>query len=352
MKRFIKMKKLKRSTKQYIIVATLCFIIVGGAAIFAFCISNNNLRNSYEAKLSLANKELDDNRRFIYAATEDIKAGAVITKDNTEYISALSSEPQKSFINCTDIGKTALVDIPKNTQITRSIVTDTVVTNDLRETSYSVITNSSKISKDDTVDVRIVFPNGENYVVLPKKKIKSIKENETYLWNNEEDIQLMSSAEVDAYLYKGAKIYTTKYIKPSLQKESKVTYTPSLSTINLIKQDPNIIDIADQYLSSITRKELENRLAKNSKIDVTKTNWKNAQSESYNQNVNSNSTGNNTKQTDSNKSGETDNNSEINSNSDDESQLGQGELGSQSQGSVDNNYFLSEGKEGNTYYGE
>lgn len=315
------MRKLKRSTKQYIIVATICFVIVGCAAIFAFCISTNKLRNSYETKLAVANKELDDNRRLVYVAKEDIKAGAIITKDITEYISALSSEPQENFINSVDLGKTALVDIPKDMQITKSVVTDTVVTNDLRETCYSVITNSSKIKKDDTVDVRIVFPNGENYIVLSKKKIKSIKENETYLWTNEEDIQLMSAAEVDAYLYKGAKLYTTEYIKPSLQKGSIVTYTPSISSLNLIKKDPNIIDIADQYLSSITRKELENRLSKYSKIDVTKTQWKNVK-ENPDQNENS----------------DINNNSEINSSSND-AQLG--ELGSQDQGSVDSNYFYS-----------
>lgn len=256
-------------------VGSISLIVVGIAAMLGFIVTIHNLKETYMTKLSAANQEILDNSRDVYISTKDILAGAMISDDNTTFKKVLASQAQDTYITSKDFGKTALVNIKAGTQITNAIITNETVASDLRETYFNVITNSKNIKNNNTVDVRILYPNGENKVVLSKKSILNLSKEKTdcYFWLSEEEIQLMSSAIVDAYMYKGTQLYTTKYIKPTLQKASIVDYTPSLSTINLIKSDPNIVKIASKYLNSIVRKELENRLADSLKHDVTKTDW-------------------------------------------------------------------------------
>src|SRR5699024_10070073 len=67
------------------------------------------------------------------------------------------------------------------------------------------------------------------------------------------------------------KIYTTRYIEPSIQEESITNYIPNLSTLNLIKNSENILkDNIELYTilsnpkeyqkNQAYRKELEYRL--------------------------------------------------------------------------------------------
>lgn len=271
------MKKvlMKRSTRQYIMIAVICATVIGGAALVAYFISTGNIREVYEAQLADAKQKISDNTRKVYVAKDNIPAGGILTDQNTESRSVIASQPQEMYITASEIGKKALIDIAKDTQIIKTEVTDADLTPDLRESNFTVVTNSANVLNNDTVDVRILYPNGENYIVLSKKTILNMSEDgtECYFWLTEEEIQLMSSAIVDAYLYEGAQIYTTEYIEPSIQEASKVTYTPSLATIDLIKNDPNIIKIASEYLSDVVRKAIENRLAASTKVDVKDTDW-------------------------------------------------------------------------------
>ena len=84
----------------------------------------------------------------------------------------------------------------------------------------------------------------------------------------------MASAIVDAYLYQGTKLYTTKYIEPNIQSSSKITYEPSLSTLLLINDNPNIIETATTELSKQVRKAMENRLAASLSTNVKEIDWK------------------------------------------------------------------------------
>jgi hypothetical protein len=128
---------------------------------------------------------------------------------------------------------------------------------------------------NDTVDVRIFYPNGESYVVLAKKEIKGLLPDTlgVYFWLEEEELLRMSAAIVDAGLYPGSRLYVTKYIEPNIQEASVVTYTPSLSILSLIENDPNIIERCSQDLSKGVRKALENRLAESITAGVSNISW-------------------------------------------------------------------------------
>ncbi|NLK29347.1 MAG: hypothetical protein GX306_13595 [Clostridiales bacterium] len=268
-------KKLKRSTKQYLIVALICIVVIGGAAIFTSIIITGQIKEEYEAKLQEAHQEMEMNRRKVFVATADIMAGEYITDENIEERIVYASQPVESYATKGELEMVALVDIPAGTQIIRSMLTENQISSELREIEYDVIQISSNIMNNDTVDVRIAYPNGESYLVLSKKAIKGLTMDTLtcFFWLDEEELLRMSAAIVDAGLYPGSKLYVTKYIEPSIQKASQVNYVPSLSILSLLESDPNILERCSQELNRNVRKALENRLAASMELDVSEINW-------------------------------------------------------------------------------
>lgn len=257
-------KKLKRSTKQYMIVSFICIVVIGTASIVGIKEMKEQVKSTYIAELSLAYKVINENKKMAYVAKSDLSAGAIITLGNTEHIEVTSSLPEDILLQKQDLGKTLLLEVKEGTHLIKSMVSDLELDKNMREVFFDVIDISTNIKENDAVDVRIKFPNGEDYIILSKKYIKGITESkiECYFWLTEEEILQMSSGIVDAYLYEGSKIYTTKYIEPNLQESSIVFYTPSSAILTLLEKDPNIEKMASNYLTLQLRSKLEGRLAK------------------------------------------------------------------------------------------
>lgn len=268
-------RRMKRSTKQYITVALICIIVIGGAAVFTSFIITGQIKEEYQTLLDKAHDEMALQQRNVYVAVQDILPGETIDQDMVEKKTVYSSQPEAIFITDDELGKTALVSIPTGTQVLSSMLTERGVSSKLRETEYDVIVLNSNIALNDTVDVRIFYPNGESYVVLAKKEIKGLipETYGIYFWLEEEELLRMSAAIVDAGLYAGSKLYVTKYIEPNIQEASVINYTPSLSILTLIENDPNIVERCSQELNKDIRKALENRLADSLGIDVSTINW-------------------------------------------------------------------------------
>lgn len=271
--RFI--RKLKRSTRQYIIVALICIIVIGSAAITTSVITIGQIREEYENMLNEAREEMNENKKTIYVAATDIKTGEILSEDKVEKRLVYSSQPIQSYITGDEIGKAVIIDIPEGTHILKGMIAQNPVSSVLREAEYDVIHISSNIEAGDFVDVRIFYPDGENFIVLSKKQIKGYQPDTAvcYMWVDEEELLRMAAAIVDAALYEGSKIYMTKYIEPNIQEASIITYTPSISVLSLIEHDPNIVDRCSQILNKEVRKALENRLAESMDLDVKIKHW-------------------------------------------------------------------------------
>jgi hypothetical protein len=259
--------------KIFVSISVLLALILGFVS--SYIMTSGRLSDYYEKEISERDTLIESVKKTVYEAVVKIPRGEAITDLMVEKKEVYASNDVSLYMTDEDFGKLVLIDIAPGTFVTKSMLTDENVDSDLRETEFDVIYINSNITFNDYVDIRIVFPNGENYIVLTKKSIKKISDDglNCFLWLNEEEILRMSSAIVDAYLYNGTKIYTTKYIEPNLQEELIVNYQPSLSTINIIKNNPNIVEIAQKTLSTQLRKEKENRLADFSKTNVNEIHW-------------------------------------------------------------------------------
>lgn len=269
------MRRLRRSTKQYLIIVSLSLLIIGTAFIVAYVLILKNIEKSYGAQLDALSKEREENRRYVYEAIDTIQAGTYLTEELFHYKEVYTSQNQSTYMEADDFGKVALISIPQGTYVQKSMLLDDKVEDNVREAMFNCIQLANHIGNHDVVDVRIFYPNGENYVVLSKKIIQNHSEDylQCFLWLSEEEILMMSSAIVDAFLFPGAYLYTTKYVHPTVQEASIVTYQASLSTQELIARNPNIVEIAARNLSENLRKELENRLANSMSNSVEEIPW-------------------------------------------------------------------------------
>lgn len=244
-----------------IIVMSIGLVLIIVASLVLNYLYVRQVKDSYQLEIDLAKNEIEENTEQLYTATQEIKKGGLITKENTILANTFTSLDKELFITEEDLNKVVIIDIPLNMPIQKNMISD-YIKDDLREEEFNVFYLNTNLKANDYVDIRILFPNGENYIVLSKKELKSIslENKDCFLWLDANEIHNISSAIVDAYLHDGAKLYTTKYIEPNIQEPSIVTYTPNSEVIDLIKLDPNVINKAKESLSKEIREGLEDRL--------------------------------------------------------------------------------------------
>ena len=185
-----------------------------------------------------------------------------MTEDNIAQQKIYTGLESSKFMTIDDIGMRAVVDIATNDPIMKNMVTSVEIADDSR--IYEVLAAHLMLTQaeNDVVDVRILFPNGEDYLLLSKKTIMNLSLSgssfNTYM--NEDEILRFASAMVDAYTTTGTKIYTVQYVESNMQSDGIPNYPVKAAVLDLINNDPNIIDKAEQTLNLDARYNLESRL--------------------------------------------------------------------------------------------
>ncbi len=206
--------------------------------------------------------EMEANQKYVFVAARDISKGEQITETNVAQQRIYTGLGSDYYMSAEDIGQTAIVDIKANEPVMRSMVAKIELTKDMRKVEIASAHLMTTQSEYDTVDVRIMFPNGEDYLLLAKKPIMDLQMGTsiftTYL--NEDEILRMASAMVDAYTTTGAKIYTTKYVEENIQDKPIPNYLVKAAVLDLINSDPNIVEQAESTLNLRARNDLDSRL--------------------------------------------------------------------------------------------
>lgn len=173
--------------------------------------------------------------------SEDV-AGYYKTKENGD----------KEYIEFLSVPLVAKINMSKNSILTIDSITksDEVITDDLRNVEYNMLTLPTNISEGDFVDVRLVLPNGQDFIVVSKKEVKSILGNTIGLSLTEGEIVMMESAIVESYIMTASKLYVTQYVDSGLQAAAVKTYVPTPAVQDLIKGNENIVNTAKSALQS------------------------------------------------------------------------------------------------------
>ena len=164
----------------------------------------------------------------------------------------------KEFIETVEAPVIAKIDAKANTIVSQSLVarSNEISTDDARVQECNSIVLPTDLIAGDYIDIRLLLPNGQDFIVVSKKRISIPSVNGESLANtikmnmSEDEILSLSCAIVEAYKIEGSKLYAIKYTDAGLQQASSPTYVVNNEVANLMDTDPNIVDKAKNALSA------------------------------------------------------------------------------------------------------
>ena len=197
----------------------------------------------------------------IYTKVDNNQPKLYINKNNREYEVKQEEETEnyyitknndKEYLELDSVPLVAKVTMKKNTVITTEVLSkaDNLIQDDVRKQEYNMIILPTDLTTGDYVDIRVMFPNGQDFIAVAKKEVEipvidGVESSDT-IWINlsEDEILHMSCAIVDSAQVKGAKIYATKYTEAGMQNAATPTYPANESTLQLLQNDSNVVEKA------------------------------------------------------------------------------------------------------------
>lgn len=215
-------------------------------------------------------KQLAEQERVnLYLLKTDKEKGEIIQKSDLRLIEVNGKNINFSPINIEEVlGKTCRISLKKDTVVTKNLVEKgTLPTDDMRKISFSYIETPLDLKVNNYVDVRIKFPNGEDYIVVEQKKVTELtgnsKENQIDsllgICVTEEELLKLSSAHVDIEVYPGTKVYAVQYMGEH-QEKATTNYPLNQYVYEQIGWNPNIKESKLDSENSNHRKSLEENL--------------------------------------------------------------------------------------------
>ncbi len=244
---------MQRKARNSILIGVVIGLLIGAVVVGLLFLQLTNVQKNL--------KEIKDATRQVYVVKNDVKSGTTIDSTMIELKSATKDVIPSDYISTIPENSVAKINITKGTVLSKALIdeADEKTTNDLREQQYNMIILPQYLEVDDYIDIRLTLPNGQDYIVVSKKRIKNITEDTIWVNMYEEETLAMTNAIVEAYVMKGSKLYATTYVDAGMQQNAIPTYVPSSYVINLINADKNITEEARRTLVERYTQELRSR---------------------------------------------------------------------------------------------
>lgn len=239
------------------VLLTCCSVLV-----FSGVVHYETVLRKNRTELTKLRVSSESARKEVYVTKKAMKAGDLLTSDVLEKKEIITQLDENAYLAAKDLGGMLLIDLTAGIPVMQVMGSKEAVEDDLREEECLSFYLSSNLKDKDIVDIRLRYPNGEDFVVLSKKMLRELNlgENKCFLWLNEAEILRISGAIVDAFLHEGTKLYTVKYVEHQIQEASIADYVPPKAVIQRMADDPNLIGQAKAEINRKIREELEQRL--------------------------------------------------------------------------------------------
>lgn len=244
---------MQRKARNSILIGVVIGLLIGAVVVGLLFLQLTNVQKNL--------KEIKDATRQVYVVKSDVKSGATIDSSMIELKSATKDVIPSDYISSIPENSIAKINITKGTVLSKALIDEDgeKTTNDLREQQYNMIILPQYLEVDDYIDIRLTLPNGQDYIVVSKKRVKNITEDTIWINMYEEETLAMTNAIVESYIAKGSKLYATTYVDAGNQGNAIPTYVPSSYVINLINADKNITEEARRGLVERYTQELRAR---------------------------------------------------------------------------------------------
>ena len=93
----------------------------------------------------------------------------------------------------------------------------------------------------DFVDVRMITPDGIDFIVMPKKRVVNMYDSGIELIMSETEWMIYTGALIDRFMHRGTVIYASKYVDPALQPRLYSTYIPPREIVDYMNINRNML---------------------------------------------------------------------------------------------------------------
>ncbi len=247
----------KKSRNAFLTGMLVMLIIAAIAMVIMFMLMRNNNKKeaeqqaeqTYVYRLKTAVKsgeEIDSSKvTSVLVNTEAVPSGAVASK--TKITNKKGEEEWTDKLFDYD-GFRAKIDLDAGTILSENMLYEEELQSSERIQEYNMLQLPIQLDLGEYVDIRLLMPNGQDYIVVSHKEVKDITDETIWLQMTEEEILLMSNAIVESYLSPASNLYIAKYVEPGIQDAATITYVPSAEVISLINKDANIVNQAKSTL--------------------------------------------------------------------------------------------------------
>lgn len=217
----IGMSQIKKKTIQGIAIGASVGIIGMGITLgwsFATIKSYENGTNK---------RYLENYTKTVAVLTRDVIQGEIITEDIIEEQPIhINTVPEGALDKDSVVGQTAKFNISAKVPITSSMVGNEILSSDVRIQEINTVLMPSDLVEGDTIDIRLMYPNGTDYIVISQKQVNKIYDTTFWIYLSEDERLLLNSAIVDSYLNGGSKLYATVYA----DSDAQVKYTTDVES--------------------------------------------------------------------------------------------------------------------------
>lgn len=236
---------MQRKARNSILLGIVIGLLIGAVIIAFLFLQLTNLQKQIKANEAATKKA--------YVLTANVKSGDKIDASMLQMKEVLQDVIPTDYVSASDLTENTIakLNLTKGTVLSSAVIQESTekTTDDLREQQYNMIVLSQYLDTDDYIDIRLALPNGQDFIVVSKKKIKKISEDTIWVNMYEEETLAMNNAIVEAYTVTGSKLYATTYVEPGNQQSAVATYVPSARVINLMNSDKNITEEAKKALA-------------------------------------------------------------------------------------------------------
>ncbi len=233
------------------IVFVVLMVVFLGLNIFQFLWWKNiNTQTAEKYTTELANLQatLDSigSRVEVYTVTTSKKAGDEIKAEDIQTMWTYSTLITDQFVTNPDdiIGRYFKIAVNPGTTLLKNMVMDEELIDSMRERDITLNRLTVGLEEGDYIDIRMTMPYGDDYVVLPHKRVYEIHDATIKLYMTELEWNIFQGALIDYYLNAeyGCVMYGDKYIEPGIQQEAVNFYAVPDNIAALLQKNPNIVD--------------------------------------------------------------------------------------------------------------
>lgn len=270
---------MQRKARQSFLLGMVVMLIIAGIVVAILFMQITQLKNAEIATVAAS--------KTVSVLKSDIKSGQTITAADLTTKSMVTDLSQSEIATGAHLTENTIakIDLGKGTILTQSMIVEQAetVTDSLRIQEYNMLTLPTDLQTNDYIDIRLILPNGQDYIVVSKKRVIQSSENTIFIKMSEEEIVTMSNAMVESYITEGSQLYADKYVDPGIQLAATPTYTVSKEVLNLVETNANIT--VDARNALYTRYKAERRNEINTVVSANMDDYQNKVQEGFDEQI-------------------------------------------------------------------